>query len=81
MTEKSKLVLLTGLLLSAGTSLSTGHPNPKPQNPEEIDLLKREYLKKKGVKQWNIDGIIVWARDEKNAKRKAENIKKQNNKL
>lgn len=42
---------------------------------KQIAALKRKQrLLERGVKEWNINGIIVLARDDKNAKRKVENI-------
>ena len=50
--------------------------------PEELAEIERvreqkalERKKKNGLKEWNIDGIIVIALNKKNAVRKAERIK------
>jgi hypothetical protein len=47
---------------------------------KDLDRIREENrlakLKQQGVKEWQIDGFIVYARDEKNAKRKVENAKK-----
>lgn len=45
---------------------------------KDVDLARnRRYIdnmKKKGIKEFNIDGKIVYARDLKNAQRKAKNL-------
>jgi len=74
-------------LMAMGTMFtdpSLGHGgNYEPLTDEELkDLEKRKevmrihQLRRKGVQEWHIDGFTVYARDEKNARRKVENAKK-----
>ena len=54
------------------------------QKENLIKMAKERYrliLLKKGVREWNMDGITVLALNEKNAKRKANNIKQKLNEL
>ena len=44
-------------------------PSPEQQRINHIRCMERW-----GMKQWTIGGYIVWARDEKNAVRKVNNI-------
>jgi hypothetical protein len=43
---------------------------------EQLNHAKREIMKKRGLKEFEIDGYTVLALNEKNAKRKIEKIKR-----
>ncbi len=80
----SKLMMLglAGAMLSGGyNGLYGGHK--ERLTPEEIDRIiktrerkRKQLLLSKGAKEFDIDGIIVIARDRENAIRKVKNIKK-----
>ena len=53
----------------------------KAELEERTKVKYKSVLLKKGIKEWNIDGVTVLAINEKNAQRKAKNIKEQLKKL
>jgi len=44
--------------------------DPKPLDKEEKHRKLVKYYQSKGLKPFNVDGNIIWARDRKNAERK-----------
>ena len=69
---------LGAALLSGGTPRmhdSTYEPI-QPLTTEEKEERLRKYYLSKGLKQFNIDGVWIWARNRKNAERKAKNKSK-----
>lgn len=56
--------------------------SPRIRTKEEDESISRNHLNvkmKRGLKQWNIDGHTIYARNYKNACRKAENLKNPKN--
>lgn len=47
---------------------------PTKPNPEEEKRKREAIMLKKGMKEFNINGKTVWARDLKNAERKAKTL-------
>lgn len=70
-------LMLSSLEHSRGGIYRTISDEPKKSDQEKLII----YYKLKGLKEFNIDGIIVWARNYKNAKRKAKNGNVQNRKV
>lgn len=79
MRSKHALLMAMGI---AGMMAAQGMPPMRDEDTPgapERDISPERHkanLKKKGVQDWTIDGITVQARDEKNAIRKVNNIKK-----
>ena len=74
------LVMLTAMSMSLGMDApGFGMPQEPRLTPESIDKLRKLRMQKgfesqkinKGLKEFNINGKIVWALNEKNAIRKA----------
>lgn len=73
------------MALGLGAAMLSGFERPfndtkgepiQPLAPEEREERLRKYYLSKGLKEFNIDGKIVWARNQTNAERKAKNQSK-----
>lgn len=79
MRSKHTLLMIMGLAsMMTGPSMPMMHDDRETSRPgsDTIATRRKNNLKKKGVQDFIIDGITVQARDEKNAIRKVNNIKK-----
>lgn len=81
---KSKGAMLAFMAMAMASGTSGGHwgglddiqPAETPERRKSrLEREKIERYKRQGLKEFTIDGKIVWARNEKNAIRKANNIK------
>jgi hypothetical protein len=77
------LAMLTAISMSLGMDMTGfGMPTEPRLTPESIKRLRELRMqqglesqkKNKGLKEFNIDGKIVWALNEKNAIRKAKKV-------
>lgn len=62
-------------MMAAMLESSTSAVERNSLKPKDIDITPKEPPKPKGLKQFHIDGVEVWAINQKNAERKAKNIK------
>lgn len=79
MSMKSQYMMTLLALLSEGTRQPERGERFMPDTEEDkrrTQEYQRELLKKKGVKEFTIDGHTVYARNYDNALRKVNNLKK-----
>lgn len=77
MNHRASEVLAIALLLGGGQTYHRKQNDPyfSEGDKERMKQGYRDVLKRKGVKEWTIDGITVMARNEKTAIRKVKFLK------
>lgn len=78
------MALSLALMGVMAETMNTGKVYREELTPDEIEELERvraqkrlEIMKQRGVKEWTIEGITVYAMNLRNAKRKVANIQRQ----
>ena len=69
------VMLMAGMVLGQGVPMSIKEDETPEQIKQKINLKKRIRLIEQGVKEFEIDGYKVHARDYKNALRKVNNLR------
>jgi hypothetical protein len=75
--KKGYMAAIMALAYASSTipySPELNSPEPTLLTPEEVEERRRRVLANHGLKEFDIDGVIVWAINRKNAERKAKKL-------
>ena len=84
MKKMAQLMMMFAAMGAMMPDSFSGHNYKEELTPEELEEIERvrrqnalKRKKKQGMKEFNIDGIKIWALNEKNAVRKVSKLKQE----